>query len=145
MGIIIIYAKCQKKVNLSVKCVCTIKKSVKNSRLLSDTTKEVYSLEMFATDLVFFKEIRAPLSVSIVKLSLKDHFLNIFKLLESYIYIFLILEAIKITVVECKTSFVRESSVMCNALWEQFKMVNDRKTITFFKMSHKLSHRELLY
>ena len=54
MGIIIIYAKCQKKVNLSVKCVCTIKNSVKNSRLLSDTTKEVYSLEMFATDLVFF-------------------------------------------------------------------------------------------
>ena len=93
----------------------------------------------------FHKEIRASLSVSIVKLSLKDHFLNIFKLLESYIYIFLILEAIKITVVECKTSFVRESSVMCNALWEQFKMVNDRKTITFFKISHKLSHRELLY
>ena len=54
MGIIIIYAKCQKNVNLSVKCVCTIKNSVKNSRLLSDTTKEVYSLEMFATDLVFF-------------------------------------------------------------------------------------------
>ena len=99
--------------------------------------------------LSFFKEIRASLSVSIVKLSLKDNFLNIFKLLESYIYIFffLILEAIKTTVVESKTSFVRESSVMYNALWEQFKMVNDRKTITFFKISqiHKLSHRELLY
>ena len=101
--------------------------------------------------LSFLKEIRASLSVSIVKLSLKDHFLNIFKLLESYIYIyiyiFLILEAIKITVVDCKISFVRESSVMCNALWEQFKMVNDRKTITFFKISqiHRLSHRELLY
>ena len=99
--------------------------------------------------LSFFKEIRASLSVSIVKLSLKDNFLNIFKLLESYIYIFffLILEAIKTTVVDCKTSFVRESSVMYNALWEQFKMVNDRKTITFFKISqiHKLSHRELLY
>ena len=99
--------------------------------------------------LSFFKEIRASLSVSIVKLSLKDNFLNIFKLLESYIYIFffLILEAIKTTVVDCKTSFVRESSVMYNALWEQFKMVNDRKTITFFKILqiHKLSHRELLY
>ena len=99
--------------------------------------------------LSFFKEIQASLSVSIVKLSLKDNFLNIFKLLESYIYIFffLILEAIKTTVVDCKTSFVRESSVMYNALWEQFKMVNDRKTITFFKISqiHKLSHRELLY
>ena len=99
--------------------------------------------------LSFFKEIRASLSVSIVKLSLKDNFLNIFKLLESYIYIFffLILEAIKTTVVDCKTSFVCESSVMYNALWEQFKMVNDRKTITFFKISqiHKLSHRELLY
>ena len=99
--------------------------------------------------LSFFKEIRASLSVSKVKLSLKDNFLNIFKLLESYIYIFffLILEAIKTTVVDCKTSFVRESSVMYNALWEQFKMVNDRKTITFFKISqiHKLSHRELLY
>ena len=98
----------------------------------------------------FHKEIRASLSVSIVKLSLKDHFLNIFKLVESYIYIyiyFLILEAIKITVVDCKTSFVHESSVMCNALWEQFKMVNDRKTLTFFKISqiHRLSHRELLY
>ena len=99
--------------------------------------------------LSFFKEIRASLSVSIVKLSLKDNFLNIFKLLESYIYIyfFLILEAIKTTVVDCKTSFVRESSVMYNAHWEQFKMMNDRKTITFFKISqiHKLSHRELLY
>ena len=99
--------------------------------------------------LSFLKEIRASLSVSIVKLSLKDHFLNIYKLLESYIYIyiFLILEAIKITVVDCKTSFVHQSSVMCNALWEQFKMVNDRKTITFFKISqiHRLSHRELLY
>ena len=99
--------------------------------------------------LSFFKEIRASLSVSIVKLSLKDNFLNIFKLLESYIciFFFLILEAIKTTVVESKTSFVRESSVMYNALWEQFKMVNDRKTITFFKISqiHKLSHRELLY
>ena len=129
--------------------MCTIKNSVKNSRLLSDTTKEVYSLEMFATDLVFFKEIRASLSVSIVKLSLKDNFLNIFKLLESYIYIFffLILEAIKTTVVDCKTSFVRESSVMYNAHWEQFKMMNDRKTITFFKILqiHELSHRELLY
>ena len=80
--------------------------------------------------LSFFKEIRASLSVSIVKLSLKDNFLNIFKLLESYIYIFffLILEAIKTTVVDCKTSFVRESSVMYNAHWEQFKMMNDRKT-----------------
>ena len=99
--------------------------------------------------LSFFKEIQASLSVSIVKLSLKDNILNIFKLLESYIYIFffLILEAIKTTVVDCKTSFVHESSVMYNALWEQFKMVNDRKTITFFKISqiHKLSHRELLY
>ena len=99
--------------------------------------------------LSFFKEIWASLSVSIVKLSLKDNFLNVFKLLESYIYIFffLILEAIKTTVVDCKTSFVRESLVMYNAHWEQFKMMNDRKTITFFKISqiHKLSHRELLY
>lgn len=38
--------KCQKMDNLSVKCV-------KNSRLLFDPTKEVHSLEMFTTDLVF--------------------------------------------------------------------------------------------
>ena len=58
----------------------------------------------------------------------------------------MVLEAFTITVVNCKTSFMRESSVMCNALWEQFKMVNDRKTITFFKIVHihKQSHKELL-
>ena len=42
--------------------------------------------------LSFFKEIRASLLVSIVKLSLKDNFLNIFKLLESYICIYFFLD-----------------------------------------------------
>ena len=42
---------------------------------------------------------------------------------------------------------MRDLSVTCNALWEQFKMVDDKKTVSFFKISyiHKLSHKELLY
>ena len=50
------------------------------------------------------------------------------------IFFFLALEAITIVVVvNCKTSFMRESSVTCNALWERLKMVDSRKTVTFFK------------
>ena len=44
-----------------------------------------------------------------VKLSLKDYMLIVFKFLESYL--FLALEAITIAVVNCKTSFMHESSV----------------------------------
>ena len=60
---------------------------------------------------------------------------------------FLALKAITIAVVNCKTSFMRELSVTSNALWEQFKIVEDSKTVSFFKISyvHKLSHKELLY
>ena len=43
-----------------------------------------------------------------VKLSLKDYMLIVFKFLESYL--FLALEAITIAVVNCKTSFMHESS-----------------------------------
>ena len=46
---------------------------------------------------------------------------------------FLALKAVTITVVNCKTSFMRELSVTCNALWEQFKMVDIRKTVSFLK------------
>ena len=60
---------------------------------------------------------------------------------------FLTLKAITIAVVNCKTSFMRELSVTCNALWERFKIVDDRETVSFFKITyvHKLSHKELLY
>ena len=66
--------------------------------------------------------------------------------MESYVF-FLALEAMTITAANCKTSFMHKSSVTCNALWEQFKMLEDRKTIAFFKMLfiHMLSSRELLY
>ena len=50
------------------------------------------------------------------------------------------LEATTIAGVYCKTSFMRESLVTCNALWEQFKVV-DGKSLYI----HKLSHKELLY
>ena len=72
----------------------------------------------------------AQSSVS-VTLSLKDYILIVFKLLESYIF-FLALEGITIAAVNCKTSSMHESSVRCSALWEQFKMVDDRKTVKFF-------------
>ena len=60
---------------------------------------------------------------------------------------FLALKAITITFVNCKTSFMHELSVTCIALWEQFKMVDDKKTVSFFKILyiHKLNHKELLY
>ena len=65
--------------------VCAL--SVKTPGLLLHSIKEVYSLEMFVTDLLsFHKEIRATSSVSTVKLSLKARLLNVFKLLESYFF-----------------------------------------------------------
>ena len=62
------------------------------------------------------------------------------------IFFFLALEAITIAVVYGKTSFMGELSVTCNALWEWLKMVDNRKTVSFFKILyiHKLSHKELL-
>ena len=53
-----------------------------------------------------------------------------FLLLESYFFL-LALEA-TIAVVNCKTSFMGELSVRCNALWEWLKMVDNRKTVLFF-------------
>ena len=53
------------------------------------------------------------------------------KLSESYVLFFLALEVITVAAVNCKTSFMRESSITCNAVWEQFKMVDDRKMVTF--------------
>ena len=47
-------------------------------------------------------------------------------------FFFFALKAIKIAAVNFKASFMCESSVTCNALWEQFKMVDDRETVTFF-------------
>ena len=81
--------------------------------------------------LSFRKEIRASSSVSTVKLSLKDFIQIVCKLLESYTFV-LALEAITIVAANCKTSLMRESSVTYNALWERFKMVDNRKTVAFF-------------
>ena len=47
------------------------------------------------------------------------------------IIFFLALKAVTIAVVNCKTSFMGELSVTCNALWEQFKMVDVRITVLF--------------
>ena len=97
--------------------------------------------------LSFHKEIPGLIiSFKNVKLSLKDSILIVFKLLESYTFV-LTLEAITIVAANCKTSFIRESSVTYNALSERFKMVDKRKTVAFFKILfiHKLSHKELLY
>ena len=47
-------------------------------------------------------------------------------------FFFFALKAITIAAVNFKASFMCESSVTCNALWEQFKMVDDRETVTFF-------------
>ena len=47
-------------------------------------------------------------------------------------FFFSALKAITIAAVNFKASFMCESSVTCNALWEQFKMVDDRETVTFF-------------
>ena len=61
----------------------------------------------------------------------------------SHILFLLGLEVVTIASVNCKNL----SSVTCDALWEEFKMVDDRKTVTFFRSLyiHKLSHKELLY
>ena len=60
-----------------------------------------------------------------MKSSLKDCLLNVFKLLESYIF-FLAMQAIKIAVANCKTSFMHDqSSVTCNALWDWFKLAEN--------------------
>ena len=47
-------------------------------------------------------------------------------------FFFFALKAITIAAVTLKASFMCEASVTCNALWEQFKMVDDRETVTFF-------------
>ena len=47
-------------------------------------------------------------------------------------FFFFALKAITIAAVNFQASFMCESSVTCNALWEQFKMVDDRETVTFF-------------
>ena len=54
----------------------------------------------------------------------------------SHMFFFLLLEAITIPAVNCTTSFMRESSVTRNALWERFKMVDNRKTVMFFSKFH---------
>ena len=46
-------------------------------------------------------------------------------------FFFFALKAITIAAVNFNASFMCESSVTCNAIWEQFKMVDDRKTVTF--------------
>ena len=51
-----------------------------------------------------------------------------------HILFFLALEAITITAASYKTSFMHESSVTCNALWERFKMVDDRRMVMVFKV-----------
>ena len=109
---------------------------------LKKKKKKNFSLQIFC----FRKELWASSSVSIVKLSLKDHLLMFLNFLSHNIF-FLALKAMTIAVVNCKTSFISELSVTCNALWEQFKMVDVRKTVSFFKILyiHTLSHNELLY
>ena len=122
--------------------------SVKDSRLLFDSTiikRSKYShLKCSLQILSFRNEIWASSSVSTVKLSLKDFILIIvFKLLEPFF--FSALEAITIAAANCKTSFMRESSVTCNALWNDSRQRTIKKG-TFFKILslHKLSHKELL-
>ena len=46
-------------------------------------------------------------------------------------FFFFALKAITIAAVNFNASFMCESSVTCNAIREQFKMVDDRKTVTF--------------
>ena len=65
---------------------------------------------MFATDLVLSLRDSGLIIRFTVKLSLKDYNLTVSKLLESYLF-FLALEAITIAAVNCKTSFMLESSV----------------------------------
>ena len=91
--------KCQKKGNLSVTCVCfKVSKSV-DIPTINPTKEETEKCSLQI--LCFRNEIWASSSVSIVKLSLKDHPLNFFLLLESYFF-FLALEATTITVLAVK-------------------------------------------
>ena len=97
---------------------------------------------MFATDLVFsYRDLGLIISFN-SEIITKRPPSKCFLLLESYFF-FLALEAI----VNCKTSFMGELSVTCNAHWERLKMVDNRNTVSFFNFFyiHKLSHKELLY
>ena len=97
----------------------------------------VCSLETFTTDLVFSSRDLGLIISFTVKLSLKDYILiMLFLKFWSHMFFFLLLEAITIPAVNCTTSFMCESSVTRNALWERFKMVDNRKTVTFFSKFH---------
>ena len=75
-------------------------------------------VEFFSKNLLEYRKY-SLMYQSIPKLPIYNN--NVLKLLESYI-------------------FMCESSVMCNALWERFKMLDDRKMETFVKIlfMHKL-------
>ena len=127
-----------------------VHESVKYSRLVFDPTKGVsiltwnvhykccFFIKRFGPHHQFHNEI--------VTKRLQSNCFLIFRVIS---FFFLVLEAITIAAVKCKTSFMRELSVTCNnALWEWFKMVDDWKTVMFFFKNlfiHKLSHKELLY
>ena len=58
------------------------------------------------------------------------------------------MEAITIAVVKCKTSpFMCESSAMCNVLWEQFKIVDNRHLCIFIPQSKciRICHWETIF
>ena len=74
----------QKKVNLSVKCVCIKVSKTPYSSLIQ--LKKYTHLECLAQILSFHKEIWASSLVSTMKSSLKDHLLNVCKLLESQFF-----------------------------------------------------------
>ena len=78
----------------------------------------VKKVEFFSKNLLEYRKY-SLMYQSIPKLPIYNN--NVLKLLESY-------------------SFMCESSVMCNALWERFKMVDDRKMETCVKILfiHKL-------
>ena len=106
--------KCQKKVNLSVNCACT-KMSKPESRLLIDPyTRLKCSLQILS----FHKRASSSLfnSEIVTKRLHSNCFLNFW----SHIF-FSALEAITIADVNCKTSFIRKSSVPCNEPWERLR------------------------
>ena len=74
----------QKKINLSVKCVCIKVSKTPYSSLIQ--LKKYTDLECLAQILSFHKEIWASSLVSTMKSSLKDHLLNVCKLLESQFF-----------------------------------------------------------
>ena len=98
--------------------------------------KQMYSCEMFRTNLAFQKGDLVIITCSTVKSSLKDHFLKVLKLTVS-IFFFFALEAILKVDLESfnrgnggKTTCVGDPcglQLTHNALWERHKMADERR------------------